>query len=78
MARYFFDVISEGVSTTTRAVSSTARTAPRQGELIAIDLRFTPRQRGRTGDKIAVCDVRGAVLSIPCRRRLISPRAGDV
>jgi hypothetical protein len=40
--------------------------AKRQGELIAIDLRFAADGEGRTGDKISVCDARGAVLfSIP-------------
>jgi hypothetical protein len=68
MPRYFFDVISD----TGTAHDHQGRDfncpdgAKRQGELIAIDLRFAPDAEGRTGDKVAVCDVRGTVLfSIP-------------
>jgi Domain of unknown function (DUF6894) len=68
MPRYFFDVISD----TGTAHDHQGRDfdcpdgAKRQGELIAIDLRFAPDAEGRTGDKVAVCDPRGKVLfSIP-------------
>jgi hypothetical protein len=68
MARYFFDVISE----TGVAHDHQGREFPcldgakRQGELIAIDLRFASDSEGRTGDKISICDPRGTVLfSIP-------------
>jgi hypothetical protein len=68
MPRYFFDVVND----TGTAHDHQGREfncpdgAKRQGELIAIDLRFAPDSQGRTGDKISVCDVRGTVLfSIP-------------
>jgi hypothetical protein len=68
MARYFFDVISDtGTAHDHQGREFTcADGAKRQGELIAIDLRFAPDSEGRTGDKISVCDARGTVLySIP-------------
>jgi hypothetical protein len=68
MPRYFFDVVSEGgVSHDHQGREFTCLdSAKRQGELIAIDLRFAPDGEGRTGDKVSVCDVSGAVLfSIP-------------
>jgi hypothetical protein len=68
MPRYFFDLVSEaGVSHDHQGREFTCPDgAKRQGELIAIDLRFAADSEGRTGDKISVCDARGAVLfSIP-------------
>jgi hypothetical protein len=68
MPRYFFDIISEtGTSHDHQGREFNCPDgAKRQGELIAIDLRYSPDAEGRTGDKISVCDVRGAVLfSIP-------------
>jgi hypothetical protein len=68
MPRYFFDVISDaGVAHDHQGREFTGPdSAKRQGELIAIDLRFAPDAEGRTGDKVSVCDVGGTVLfSIP-------------
>jgi hypothetical protein len=68
MPRYFFDVVSQaGVSHDHQGREFTCPDgAKRQGELIAIDLAFTADGESRTGDKISVCDARGAVLfSIP-------------
>jgi hypothetical protein len=68
MPRYFFDVVNE--TGTAHDHQGREFTCPdgarRQGELIAIDLRFAPDNDGRAGDKITVCDARGTVLfSIP-------------
>jgi hypothetical protein len=68
MPRYFFDVISDtGTAHDHQGRDFTCPDgAKRQGELVAIDLRFAPDAEGRSGDKVAVCDVRGKVLfSIP-------------
>jgi hypothetical protein len=68
MARYFFDIVSEnGISHDHQGKEfASADSARRQGELIAIDLRFAADSEGRTGDRISVCDPRGTVLfSIP-------------
>ena len=68
MPRYFFDVVNEtGTAHDHQGREFTSPDgAKRQGELIAIDLRFAPDAEGRTGDKVSVCDVRGTVLfSIP-------------
>jgi hypothetical protein len=68
MSRYFFDVVSEtGIAHDHQGREfSCPDGAKRQGELIAIDLRFAPDAEGRTGDKVSVCDTRGTVLfSIP-------------
>ena len=68
MARYFFDVVSTaGTSHDHQGIElSTPDSAKRQGELIAIDLRFAPDAEGRAGDRVSVCDARGQVLfSIP-------------
>jgi len=64
MPRYFFDVISEsGVSHDHQGREfACLDSAKRQGELIAIDLRFAPDPEGRTGDKVSVCDASGTVL----------------
>jgi hypothetical protein len=66
--RYFFDVVSDrGTAHDHMGVEfACAESARRQGELIAIDLRFAPDAEGRTGDRVSVCDPRGRVLfSIP-------------
>ena len=68
MPRYFFDIVSEtGVAHDYRGREfASADSARRQGELIAIDLRFAADSEGRSGDRISVCDPRGTVLfSIP-------------
>jgi hypothetical protein len=68
MPRYFFDVVNNsGTAHDHQGREFTCLDgAKRQGELIAIDLRFAPDAEGRTGDKVSVCDVRGTVLfSIP-------------
>jgi hypothetical protein len=68
MAKYFFDVVSPaGTAHDHQGIElSNPDSAKRQGELIAIDLRFAPDAEGRTGDRVSVCDVRGQVLfSIP-------------
>jgi len=68
MPRYFFDVVNEtGTAHDHQGLDCNGPDgAKRQGELIAIDLRFAPDSEGRTGDKVAVCDARGTVLySIP-------------
>jgi hypothetical protein len=68
MPRYFFDVVNDaGTAHDHQGREFTcADGAKRQGELIAIDLRFAPESQGRSGDKVAVCDARGTVLfSIP-------------
>jgi hypothetical protein len=68
MARYFFDVVSTaGTSHDHQGIEfANPDGAKRQGELIAIDLRFAPDAEGRTGDRVSVCDARGQVLfSIP-------------
>jgi hypothetical protein len=71
MPRYFFDVISDaGVAHDHQGREFTCPDgAKRQGELIAIDLRFAPDAEGRTGDKVSVCDARGTELfsiPVPC------------
>ncbi len=66
--RYFFDVVgSEGTAHDHQGKEfACAESARRQGELIAIDLRFAPDAEGRSGDRVSVCDPRGRVLfSIP-------------
>ena len=68
MARYFFDVVSTaGTAHDHQGIElNSLDSAKRQGELIAIDLRFAPDAEGRTGDRVSVCDPRGQVLfSIP-------------
>ncbi|HLH95736.1 MAG TPA: hypothetical protein VKW08_11550 [Xanthobacteraceae bacterium] len=68
MARYFFDVVSNtGTAHDHQGIEfNSLDGAKRQGELIAIDLRFAPDAEGRMGDRVSVCDVRGQVLfSIP-------------
>jgi hypothetical protein len=68
MARYFFDVASAaGVAYDHSGLEFTSpEGAKRQGEIIAIDLRFAPDAESHTGDRISVCDARGHVLySIP-------------
>jgi len=68
MQRYFFDIVSEsGVSHDHQGREfPCADSARRQGELIALDLRLAPDSKGRSGDRISVCDPRGTVLfSIP-------------
>ena len=68
MMRYFFDVVSDSGTAHDHMGRefACAESARRQGELIAIDLRFAPDAEGRTGDRVSVCDPRGRVLfSIP-------------
>lgn len=66
--RYFFDVVgADGTAHDYQGKEfACAESARRQGELIAIDLRFAPDAEGRTGDRVSICDPRGRVLfSIP-------------
>jgi len=68
MARYFFDLVNDaGIVHDHQGLEfSSPDGAKRQGELIAIDLRFAPDVECSTGDKVSVCDARGRVLfSIP-------------
>lgn len=68
MPRYFFDIVSEnGTSHDHQGREfASADIARREGELLAIDLRFSADSEGRNGDRVSVCDRRGTVLfSIP-------------